>query len=332
MLLNCGVGEDSWVPWTARRSNQLILKKINLNIHWKDHAEAETPILWLPDVKSWLIWKDLMLGKIEGSRRRGRQDEMVVWQHWLDGYEFDQAPQAGDVQGGLVCCSLWGHKESDTNELLNWTEHCFSWTSFIIVNEVKQISLADFVCTGPITSWEIDGELLDFILGGSKITADSDCSHEIKRCLLLGRKAMTNIDRILKSRDITLPTKVCLVKATVFPVIMCGWESWTIKKAEHWRIDAFELCCWRRFLKVPWTAWRSNQPILKEISPAYSLEGLMLKLKLQYFGCLMWRADSFEKTWCWERLKAGEGDNRGWDGWMVSPTQWTWVWVNFRNW
>ena len=136
----------------------------------------------------------------------------------------------------------------------------------------------------------------DFIFLGSKITADGGCSHEIKRRLPLGRKVMTNLDSILKSRDITLPTKVCLVKAVVFPVVMYGCESWTIKKAECQRIDAFELWCWRRLLRVPWTARRSNQSILKEISPEYSLEGLMLKLKLQYFGHLMWRTDSLEKT------------------------------------
>ena len=133
-------------------------------------------------------------------------------------------------------------------------------------------------------------------LGGSKITADGDCSHEIKRHLLLGRNAMTNLDSILKSRDITLPTKVCLVKAMVFPVVRYGCESWTIKKAERRRIDAFELWCWRRLLRVPWTARRSNQSILREISPEYSLEGLMLKLKLQYFGHLMQRTDSLERT------------------------------------
>jgi len=148
-----------------------------------------------------------------------------------------------------------------------------------------------------ITSWQIDGETMetvrDFILGGSKITADGDCSHEIKRCLLLGRRAKTNLDSILKSRDITLPTKVCLVKATVFPVVMYACESWTIKKAEHRRIDAFELWCWRRLLRVLWTARRSNQSILKEISLEYSLEGLMLKL--QSFGHLMQRTDSLEK-------------------------------------
>ena len=153
---------------------------------------------------------------------------------------------------------------------------------------------------GPITSWEIDGETVktvaDFIFLGSKITADGDCSHEIKRRLLLGRKVMTNLDSILKNRDITLSTKVRLVKAMVFPVVMYGCESWTVKKAEHQRIDAFELWCWRRLLRVPWTARRSNQSILKEINSGCSLEGLMLKLKLQYFGHLMQRTDSFEKT------------------------------------
>ena len=148
------------------------------------------------------------------------------------------------------------------------------------------------------------------------------------RRLLLERKVMTNLDSILKSRDITLPTKVCLVKSMVFPIVMYGYESWTIKKAEHQKIDAFELWCWRRLLKVPWTARRSNKSMLKEISPEYSLEGLMLKLKFQCFGHLMQRTGSLEKPWCWERLKAGEGDDRGWDGWMASPTQWTWVWIN----
>ena len=148
---------------------------------------------------------------------------------------------------------------------------------------------------GPITSWEIDGETVetvsDFIFLGSKITADGDCSHEIKRCLLLGRKAMTNLDSTLKSRDITLLTKIHLVKALVFPVVMYGCESWTIKKIECQKIDAFEVWCWRRLLRIPWTTRWSNQSILKEISPGISLEGLMLKLKLLYFGHLMLRAD-----------------------------------------
>ena len=168
---------------------------------------------------------------------------------------------------------------------------------------------------------------------GSKITADGDCNHEIKRHLFLGRKVMTNLDSILKSKDITLSKKVCLVKAIVFPVVMYGHESWTIKKAECRRIDAFEPWCWRRLLRVPWTAGRYNLSILKEISPECSLEGRMLKLKLQYFGHLMWRADSFEKTLMLGKIRAGgEGDDRGWDGWMASLTQWTWVWVYSGRW
>ena len=156
------------------------------------------------------------------------------------------------------------------------------------------------MASGPVTSWQIDGETVetvsDFILGGSKITADGDCSHEIKKHLLLGRKVMTNLDSIFKSRDITLPTKVHLVRAMVFPVVMYGCERWTVKKAESRRIDAFEVWCWRRLLRVPWIARKSNQSILKEISPECSLEWLMLKLKLQYFGHLMRRVDSLEKT------------------------------------
>ena len=160
-----------------------------------------------------------------------------------------------------------------------------------IPNLKLNIQKTKIMASGPITSWERDGETVetvsDFIFWGSKITADGDCSHEIKRPLLLGRKVMTNLDSIFKSRDITLPTKVCLVKAVVFPVVMYGCESWTMKKAEHQKIDAFELWCWRRLLSVPWTARRSNKSILKEIGPGCSLEGMMLKLKLQYFGHLM---------------------------------------------
>ena len=184
--------------------------------------------------------------------------------------------------------------------------------------------------SGSITSWEIDGETVetvsDFILGGSKITADGDCSHEVKRHLLLGRKVMTNLDSILKSRDITLPPKVCLVKAMVFPVVMYGCESCTIKKAERQRIDAFELWCWRRLLRVPWTARRSNQSILKEISPEYSLKGLMLKLKPNTLATSCEELTHLKRPWCWERLKAGG------DGWMASPTRWTWVCVNSGSW
>ena len=158
------------------------------------------------------------------------------------------------------------------------------------------IQKTKIMASGPITSWQTDETVTGFILLGSKITAHGDCSHEIKIRLLLGRKAMTNLDSIIKSRDITLPKKVRVVKAIVFWVVMYGWESWTIYKVERQRIDAFELWCWRRFLRVLWTARRFNQCILKEISPGCSLEGLMVKLKLQYFGHLMWRADSFKKT------------------------------------
>ena len=190
--------------------------------------------------------------------------------------------------------TLMAEKEEDLKSLLMMKEESEK------VGLKLNIQKSKIMASSPITSWQIDKEIVvtvaDFIFLGSKITADGDCSHEIKRCLLLGRKVMTNLDRILKSRDITLPTKVCLVKAMVFPVVMYGCESWTIKKAEHRRIDVFELWCWRRLLRVPWTARRSSQSILKEVSPGCSLEGLMLKLKLQYFGHLIQRADSLEKT------------------------------------
>ena len=173
----------------------------------------------------------------------------------------------------------------------------FTWHKQAKQGPPLEVSAYPIMASGSITLWQIDGETMetvaDFILGDSKITADGDCSHEIKRCLLLGRQAMTNLDNILKSRDITFPTNVHPIKAMVFPVVMYGCESWAIKKAEHQRIDAFQLWCWRRLLGVPWTARRSNQSVLKEISPIYSLEGLMLKLKLQYFGHLMRRTDSF---------------------------------------
>ena len=188
------------------------------------------------------------------------------------------------------------------------------------------------MASGPITSWHLvpslhgnrwgNNAVRDFILGGSKITEDGDWSHEIKRCLLLGRKVVTNLDSMLKSRDITLPKKVHLVKAIVFPVVMNGCESWTIKKPECWRIDAFELWCWSRLLRVPWTVRRSNQSILKEISPEYSLEGMMLKLKLQYYAHLIGWTDSLEeKPWCWERLRV---ERRGQQRmrWLDSITDW----------
>ena len=192
------------------------------------------------------------------------------------------------------------------------------------------------MASSPITSWQVDGgkveAVTDFIFLGSKITVDGNCSHEIKRCLFLGRKTMANLDSILKSRDTTLQTKVHLVRAIVCPVVIYRCESWTVKKDEHQRIDAFELWYWRRVLRVPWTARRSNQSILKEINPGISLEGMMLKLKLQYFGHLMWRADSLEKTLMLGLGAGREGDDRGWDGWMALPTQQTWIWPNSGRW
>ena len=176
------------------------------------------------------------------------------------------------------------------------------------------IQKTKIMTSGPITSWQINGETVetvsDFIFLGSKITANGYCSHKIKRCLLFGRKVMTNLDSIFKSRDITLSTKIHLVKAMVFPMVRYGCESWTIKKAEQWRIDAFELWCWRRLLAVPWTARTSNQSTLKEISPEYSLEGQVLKLKFQYFGHLMWRTDSLEKTLILGKVEGKR--KRGW--------------------
>ena len=197
------------------------------------------------------------------------------------------------------------------------------------------IQKTKIMVSGPITSWEMGEKTMktvsDFIFLGSKITADGDCSHEIKRCLLLRRKAMTNLDSILKSRDITLPTKVHLVKAMVFPVVMYGCESWTIMKAESWRIDTFELWCWRRFLSVPWTARRSNQSVLKEINPEYSSEELMLKLKLQYFGHLIWRANSLEKTLMLRRIEGRRRKGRQRMRWLDGITN-LMDWTSSRSW
>ena len=189
------------------------------------------------------------------------------------------------------------------------------------------------MASGPITSWQIDGETVvivtDFILGGSKITADGDFSHEIKRHILLERKAMINLYSLLKSRDIILPTKVLLVKAMTFPVVMYGYESQTIKKAEHRRTDAFELWCWRGLLRVPWTARRSNQSILKEISSGCFWKDWCLSWNSSTLTSWCEELTHLKRPWRWERLKAGgEGDDREWDGWMASPTQWTWVWIN----
>ena len=190
------------------------------------------------------------------------------------------------------------------------------------------------MASGPITSWQIGGQIggktmatvSDLIFLGSQFTAVCDCSHEIKRHLLLGRKYITNLESILKSRDFTLPTNFLLIKAMVFPVVMCRCECWTIKKAECWRTDVFELWYWRRLLRVPWTAGRSNQSILKEISHEYSLEGLMLKL--QYFGHLIQELTHLKRPWCWGKLKAGEGDDKRWDGQMASLNGWIWIWAS----
>ena len=215
---------------------------------------------------------------------------MLGWmKHKLESRLPGEIPVTLDVQ----MTPLYGRKQRRTKEPFNESES-------EKVGLKSNIQKSKIMASGPITSWEIDGETMEtvscFICLGSKITAHGDCRHEIKRCLLLGRKVMTNLDSRFKSRDITLPTKAHLVKAMVFPVVMYGCESWTVKKAEHRRIDAFELWCRRRLLRVPWTARRSNQSILKEISPGISLEGLMLKLKLQYFVHLMGRVDSLEKT------------------------------------
>ena len=199
------------------------------------------------------------------------------------------------------------------------------------------IQKTKIMASSPITSWQIDGETMetatDFILGGSKITADGDCCYEIKRRLLLGRKVMTNLDSILKSREITLLTKVCLVKTMVFPVVMYGCESWTAEKAECWRVDAFELWCWGILSRVPWTSRRSSQSILKEISPEYSLKDWGWSRSSNTLATWCEELTHWKRPLCWEGLKAGrEGDDRGWDGWMASPTLWTWIWVNSRSW
>ena len=173
----------------------------------------------------------------------------------------------------------------------------------------------------------------DIVFLGYKITADGDFSHEVKKRLFIGRKVMTNLHSILKSRNITLPTNVHLVKSMVFPVVMYGCESWIIKKTEHWRIDAFELWCWRRLLRVPWTARRSNQSVLKEISPEYSLEGWCWSRNSNILATSCEELTHLKRRWCWKRLKVGgEGDDIGWDGWMGSLTRWTWIWVNSGSW
>ena len=286
--LDCEVGwaPKNWCFWTEvlekTLENPLDYKEIQA-VHsegdqpWdffgRNDAEAETPVLWPPHTRSWLIGKDSDAERDWGQEEKGTpEDEMAGWHHLLNGHESEWTPGVGDGQGGLACWDSWGCKESDTAERLNWTE---------------------------LPLW--------------KESYDQPRQH-------------------IKKKRHYFANKVPSVMAMVFPVVMYGCESWTIKKAECWRIDDFELWCWRRFLRVPWTARRSYQSILKEISPECSLEGLMLKLKLQCFGHLMQRADSFEKTLMLGKIEAGgEGDDRGWDGWMASPTQWTWVFRGLRE-
>ena len=227
-------------------------------------------------------------------------NESVLPIRWLKYWSFSFSLSPSNEYSELIFFRIyWLEHLAGQGTLKSLLQHHSSKASILWCSAFFIVQLTSW--SGPITSWQIDGETVetvtDYFLGGSKITADGDCSHEIKRHLLLGRKVMTNLESILKSRDITLPTKVHLVKTMVFPIVMCECELWEfIKKAEHWRIDAFELWCWRRLFRVPWTARRSNQSILNEISLEYPLAGLMLKLKLQYFGHLMPRTDSLEKT------------------------------------
>ena len=228
-------------------------------------------------------------------------------------------PITSDMQ---ITPPLWQKVEK------NWRASWWRWKKSEKIALKLNIQKTKIMASGPITSWQIDAEtmetVLDFILGGLQNYCRWCSRHEIKRLLLLGRKVITNLDSILKSRDITLPTNVHLFKAMVFPMVMYGCESWTIKKVECWRIDAFELWCWKRLLRVPWTARRSNQSILKEISPEYSLEEMMLKLKLQNFGHLIQIADSLEKTLILGKIEGRRTRvYRGWDGWMASMTRWT---------
>ena len=258
--------------------------------------------------------------------------ETLVWKkHKLESRLLGEISITSDMQ---MTPSLWQKVKRN------------SWVKSLLMKVKEEsekaglklnIRKTKIMASGPITSWQIDGETIetvrDFIFLGSKITADGDCSHEIKRCLLLGRKALTNLESIPKSRDITLPTNFHLVKAVVFPIAMYGCESWTIKKAEHQRIDAFELWCWRRLLRVPWTARRSNQSPLKEISPEYSLKDWCWRWNSNTLATWCKELTHWKRLWCWERLKAeGKRDDRGWDGWMASLTRWTWVWTSCRSW
>ena len=228
------------------------------------------------------------------------------------------------------------HKESTWQNLFNLPGFWWRWNRSEKADLKLNIQKTKIIASSPTPSWQMDEEkteaVTNFIFLGSRFTADDDCSHEIKSGLLLGGKAVTNLKNALKSRDITLPTKVCIVKTIVFPVVMYGCESWTIKKTERRRIDGFELRCWRRLLRVRWTARRSNQSILKENSPEYSLKDWCWSLNSNSLATWCEELTHLKRPWCWERLKAGgEGDDRGWDGWMASLTQWIWVWVNSRS-
>ena len=238
---------------------------------------------------------------------------------------------AGKPEGSLgfsVACKIQQYQEVLTANKVQIFGFCDFW--YFITS--KHWIRCTFLRSEDSTTTHPNVETVSCLVV-SKITADGDCRHEIKTCLLLGRKVMTNLESVLKNRDITLPTKVCLAKAMVFPVVMHECESWTVKKAECRRMNAFELWCWRGLLRVPWAARRSNQSILKEISPGCSLEGLMLKLKLQYLATSCKELTHWKRPWCWEGFGAGgEGDDRGWDGWMASLTRWAWVWVNSWSW
>ena len=295
----------------------------HVQMWYLEHKEG-----WVVKNNAFELWWWRRFLRASWAGRRWNQSVLNI--HWKD------------------CCWCWS-----TNSLANWCKepiHCKrpwyweklkekgkrgargrgEWKSWLKTQHSENEDHGIWPHHFMANRWGKNGT--DFSSGGSKITADGDCSHESKRHLLLGRKAMTNLDSILKSRDITLPTKVRLVKAMVFPVVMYGCESWTIKKAECWRIDAFELWCWGILLRVPWTARRSNQSILKKISPEYSLEGLMLKLKFQNFGHLMRRTDSLEKTLMLGEIEGGgKRDSRWWDGWMASLTQWRWAWASSRR-